>query len=155
MILVNKVIKFEIIDNNVSFDDLKKYATKVYHGRPSMLLFKFSNNTVLVFKKLNGRIMGNPHKIYDVLNALPFSISNLTVQTCTFTHNLESEINLNKLNHAFKYEGELFPAAYLRLQNGAHVNLFHTGKVVITGAKTEKDAVDIINYIKQIINKVD
>lgn len=149
MKLVNKVIRFTVNDK-IPFEILTKYATKVYKGRPTMILFKNFDNTVIIFKSLKGRIMGNPNKMKETLDNLPFDIANVHVQTCTYTHDFNHEINLQKLNNSFHYEAELFPAAYSTIF-GAHVNIFHTGKIVVIGVKSHEIAEKIIASVEKMI----
>jgi len=91
------------------------------------------------------------------------------IQTITATHDVGRPINLQKLHMAIHekfnygasydmpgymnlYEAELFPALQLRIWGMAmHVNIFATGKCVITGLKHFDEACvvadDINNYV--------
>ncbi len=150
MKIVNKVVSFQINDA-ITYEEIKKkYATKVYNGRPTMLLLKTINNTIIIFQNLKGRVMGNPNTINETINDLPFKVSNVVIQTCTYTHSMTGEINLLKITYPFHYEGELFPAAYIKLMN-AHVNIFHTGKLVITGVKNDMNAFKIITLVESLL----
>lgn len=148
MKLVNKVSKFVVV--NKTYFELTKLAHKVYKGKPAMVVFKTSKNTILVFRSLKGRIMGEPGASSESLAKMPFNVINLEIQTLTYTHKLAHEINLLKLSHPFHYEGELFPAGYYK-DAGIHVNIFHTGNIVLTGVKTETQAKRTILLIETLI----
>lgn len=45
------------------------------------------------------------------------------------------------------YEPELFPAALISRWLPAHIAVFHNGKVIITGLKSEEDADSIIQTL--------
>lgn len=52
--------------------------------------------------------------------------------------------NIHTSNHHLCYEPELFPAALLSQWLPVHIAIFHNGKVIITGLKSEKEAEDIL-----------
>ena len=145
MKLVNKVVSFTVL---TKFEDIK--ADKIYSGRPTMSVIKIQRNTIIIFKNLRGRIMGNPDDIDSSLLLLPFKITNIAIQTLTYTHTLPHEINLLKLSHPFHYEGELFPSGYIKFHN-CHVNIFHTGNLVLTEIRSHLHAIKIINTIESLI----
>lgn len=50
------------------------------------------------------------------------------------------------------YEPELFPAALISRWLPVHVAVFHNGKVIITGLKSEKHANDILDSLIQFVH---
>lgn len=55
--------------------------------------------------------------------------------------------NIHVSNHKLCYEPELFPAALISCWLPVHVALFHNGKVIITGLKSEKQADSILDTL--------
>lgn len=51
--------------------------------------------------------------------------------------------NIHASNHDMCYEPELFPAALISHWLPVHVAIFHNGRVIITGLKSEQQA-DVI-----------
>ena len=151
MFVVNKVIRFKI-SSYLDYKDLYKFATKIYVGRPTMIKIKINGNTVIIFRNMKGRIMGSSENMNETLSSLPFDVEDVKIQTLTFTDSISQTINLWKLNLPFFYEGEIFPAAaYIKFQDGAHINIFHTGKLVLTGVKSEDEATKIFENVKKLL----
>ena len=70
-------------------------------------------------------------------STLPFNIINVTIQSITVTCDYGEPININALkkttsNH---YEPEMFPSLRLACFNPICVNVFSSGKIVITGLR--------------------
>ena len=65
--------------------------------------------------------------------------------TMSAVHDLGCTLLLNEvaLYMGGSYEPELFPAAMFK-KEGIHYTCYHTGKIVITGIKTEKDVWDLL-----------
>jgi TATA-box binding protein (TBP) (component of TFIID and TFIIIB) len=99
--------------------------------------------TLLIFTSLRFRLMGKGEAhmqlLEDFLLRLPWTIRVATrIQVnMTVTHQLEQCVNLHKLSHnnRFSTELELFPAAKFIHNGSEHVNVFHTGRLVITGVR--------------------
>jgi len=68
-----------------------------------------------------------------------------TVQNIVATANLGSKIDLNKMATTltkFTLEPEQFPGAIYKSPHGPTCLIFASGKIVIAGAKTEKQGID-------------
>lgn len=98
-----------------------------------LILFRDSNNA---------RIMGCKQLFTceQVAQLVPRQIKakHIAVQTCTLRITFDESIRLSELHNKLTsrqsiYEPELFPAMRLRGFNPMCVNVFHTGKCIITG----------------------
>ena len=73
-------------------------------------------------------------------DTLPFEIIDIQLQSITITLDLNTKINLFKLAKLLSkeamFEPELFPALRVLTYNPLCVNMFSSGKVVITGIRT-------------------
>ena len=125
----------------VSLEDLVPYASKFYNHKPRMVTYCKEGVTILIFTSLKVRLMGKgeSHKrvLHEFLRSLPWK-ARIGEMNCTMTvsHSLEMCINLHKLDRRhFQVELELFPAASLIHSGREHVNVFHNGKVVVTGVR--------------------
>lgn len=77
-------------------------------------------------------------------------MSNLTVDNLVISAQLNEQLtfsNIHMSNHHLCYEPELFPAALLNQWHPVHVAIFHNGKVVITGLKSESQANTILDCL--------
>lgn len=77
-------------------------------------------------------------------------ISHLSVDNIVISTQLNKNItfaNIHASNHDLCYEPEIFPAALISHWLPVHVAVFHNGKVIITGLKSEKQADDILDSI--------
>ncbi len=86
-------------------------------------------------------------------NALPvIKIQNLVVSV-----DLHASIDLYALSDNIKevdYEPEQFPGAIFRIANPKSVLIiFKNGKMICTGAKTEKDIKEVLNYVSKVLSK--
>ena len=67
-------------------------------------------------------------------------MSNLTVDNLVISTQLSEHVtfsNIHSSNQDLSYEPELFPAALISQWLPVHVAVFHNGKVIITGLKSE------------------
>ena len=55
-------------------------------------------------------------------------------------------------NHELTYEPELFPAMLINRWLPVHVAVFHTGKVIITGLKSETDVCPMIDKVSDYLH---
>ena len=105
--------------------------------------------TLLVFKSGKCRIMGS--KTVDIGNMNLPNCSNIRLQSITVTFKLGHTLNLIGMHDAnlstTRYETELFPALHLRTYYPIHVNIFSSGKVVLTGVTLEHVIEDIVDEI--------
>ena len=146
-------------ENKIKLEDLIPYTTKFYNHRPRMIKYHKNGITILVFTSLRFRLMGKGdiHKqiLQDFLHMLPWK-SHVGEMTCSMTvsHQLPvKHINLHKLDRRyFQVEMELFPAAKLIHKGHEHVNIFHSGKLIITGVRELPSIVPLIDHIMLHIN---
>ena len=106
---------------------------------PQMHIHKCHDGiTIIIFKTGKCRIMGCKTPLSTLTN-LPYNIHLQCIQSATATYDYGSLINLQALSlhtpHVM-FEPELFPAARLQQFNPLCVNVFASGKIVITGLKT-------------------
>ena len=124
----------------VRLEDLEKYSTKFYSHRPRMIKYRKHGITILIFTSFKFRVMGkgdhHARILEEFLHSLPWksTISEMT-RNMTVSHHLpNTNINLHKLDRDhFQVEMELFPAAKLIHAGSEHVNVFHSGNIVMTG----------------------
>jgi len=131
----------------------KGYTTENLDGlqfsyRPNQCVLKYPNYTIIMFQNGKCRIMGCKGPLREE-EELPFKIIVEKIQSVTVTTTLGMTINLQKLAEKTNcmYEPEIFPGLRLIKFNPLCVNVFHSGKLVITGLKT-LDFYDIVNIIK-------
>ena len=77
-------------------------------------------------------------------------ISTLTVDNLVISAQLSESVNLSNIhssNQHLRYEPELFPAAFINCWPPVHVALFHNGKVIVTGLKSEEQANVILDSL--------
>ena len=82
-------------------------------------------------------------------------ISNLTVDNLVIAAQLSEHIsfsNIHVSNHELCYEPELFPAALISRWLPVHVAVFHNGKVIITGLKSETQALVILDSLIEYVH---
>jgi transcription initiation factor TFIID TATA-box-binding protein len=83
-----------------------------------------------------------------------------TIQNIVTSADLGTVINLNKIAIGFnleqiEYEPEQFPGLVYRLTNPkVVVLLFGSGKLIITGGKTEENAKDAVQSILQSLTSI-
>ena len=117
--------------------------------RPKQCVLKYPEYTIIIFPNGKCRIMGCKKPLEE---ELPFKIIIEEIQSVTVTTSIEKGINLQKMSTKSKsmYEPELFPGLRLIEFNPLCVNVFHSGKIVITGLKTS-DFYDHVNKIKSYV----
>ena len=137
--------------DGLTLEELAPYAHHFYQHRPRMIKYRESGVSLLVFTSMQFRLMGGGENhlrvLQKFLQRLPWhgavQARNVLLSTMTVTHQLEqTSINLHRLGQQspqhFVVELELFPAAAWINRGGGreHVNVFHTGCVVITGVQS-------------------
>ena len=116
--------------------------------RPCQCVLRYPEYTIILFMNGNCRIMGCKKPLDTT--TLPLNIVVERIQSVSVTIDLKQSINLYSLSKSVPctYEPEILPALRLSNFNPLCVNVFHTGKVVITGLKT-------LQYDKIVKNVVD
>ena len=108
-----------------------------------MICYKSHGICILIFTTLSVRIMGAGGKHLHVFNKLISLIPNIQItqqprlMTYTVCHQLtHRNIVLRGLDTTrFDVTLELFPAATFRHDGKEHINIFASGKLVITGVR--------------------
>ena len=128
----------------------EKLDTLQFTYKPKQCVLKYLNYTIIIFPNGKCRIMGckKPLESKD----LPMNIIVERIQSVTVTDSFEMTINLQKLSEKVicTYEPEIFPGLRLIRFNPLCVNIFHSGKLVITGLKT-LNFFDDVNMIKTYV----
>jgi TATA-box binding protein (TBP) (component of TFIID and TFIIIB) len=128
--------------------------SKLYTGRPTMLKYRVEGITILLFRSGNVRLMGGGTNHSQALDHILRILTNASLQSplklmsMTWVYHLPFKINLHMLDYpTFMTELELFPASKFLHNGKEHANIFSSGKVVITGTKSEPVA--LINKIRE------
>lgn len=82
-------------------------------------------------------------------------ISNLTVVNLVISTHLSESITFAHItcsNHELCYEPELFPALFINRWLPVHVAIFHNGKVIITGLKSETQVSPMLDSITDYLH---
>ena len=145
-----------LIPPNLQLKDLEPFATQYYNHRPTMIKYYHDGVTLLIFTSFKFRLMGagNQHLfvLSKFLEMLPVKIE-IGEYHVTYTVSYQlpiKHVNLHKLSpEYFHYEPELFPSAYLRHEGREHVNIFASGKTLMTGIR---DLARVNVLIQQIMN---
>jgi len=152
--------KLSILQKNIQLEDLKPFTSKFYNHRPRMLKYNKDGISILIFTSLCFRIMGKGEKheqvMQEFIRSLPWSCHvSILSKSMTMTYQLPIyHINLHNLNRDyFQVELELFPAAKLLHSQKSHVNIFHSGKVVLLGMRSVEHALRLIANVMECINK--
>ena len=136
-ILLNNVLKLEVpLKNYKNFIVLKdKYTYSIFKTNAN------SENHINITK------IPNLNKIQDSIDNLKrfldFSVKNLKVDNIIATLKLGKSIDLvsvceKKLFKSMKYNNEKFPGLFVKFEQGTAI-LFHSGKIVLVGCKSEVD----------------
>ena len=146
---VNCRIDLEVIHQ------LHPNSTKLYRGRPEMLVMTLSNNrNVQMFRKGKIQILGCiPNdvaekmtnevimKLKEVVTMNLCQVTKMTVSNMVVSTQLKRKLCLRKIAMSdanLLHEIELFPAALIRKWHPVHIALFHNGKVIFSGFKVCK-----------------
>jgi transcription initiation factor TFIID TATA-box-binding protein len=145
-----------------------KYDLEYYGGKCGYLKDDKMRGRVTIF--LSGKMISTGSKsIRESVEQLVRAMDILTsekfiartkldpkVQNIVATANLGSKIDLNKMATTltkFILEPEQFPGAIYRSPHGPTCLIFASGKIVIAGAKTEKQAIDTETSLLKLQNK--
>ena len=115
--------------------------------KPKQCVLRYPEYSVIIFPNGKCRIMGCKKPLEN--KELPLKICVKEIQSVTVTTSVHMKINLQKLSEKSNciYEPEIFPSLRLVVFNPLCVNVFHSGKIVITGLKT-LDFYDCVNNRK-------
>ena len=147
--------------------DLVGRNGKLYRGRPTMLTCHIMTKRVQFFPNGTIQTLGGgvtPFHLYHlrkkVLQLLKLTILNLPVRqpiqlspwivnNCVYEFDFKRRFKFEKIScdKDFSYEPELFPAALISKWTPVHITLFSNGKGLVTGVKTETEA---MSYLQQL-----
>lgn len=143
----------------VFFDSIK--YLKRY---PTQIVIRIKNKfTCLIFTSGHIRFMGNCDlgSCNEFLNYIDFIhtsvITPLHKVSETICINTKRSINLfdfvskHCCSSLVKFEPEIFPAVSLHFWSPIHVNVFHTGKIIVLGKDASLFVPQIIDYINKTI----
>ena len=147
---------------------LYKDSSRLYRGRPEMLLLRMSNNrNVQLFRKGKIQILGalseetTEQMTIECLSKVRQLLPNFQLTPAT-TANMVLRVavphtvtrKLTSSNSSVCYEPELFPAILLTNWAPVHVHVFHNGKALITGVKSLGEAnfiyEDLLDFIHSL-----
>mgnify|MGYP001791423043 CR=1 FL=1 len=150
------------------FAPLYKDSSRLYRGRPEMLLLRMSNNrNVQLFRKGKIQILGalseetTEQMTIECLSKVRQLLPNFQLTPAT-TANMVLRVavphtvtrKLTSSNSSVCYEPELFPAILLTNWAPVHVHVFHNGKALITGVKSLGEAnfiyEDLLDFIHSL-----
>ena len=138
--------------------------TKLYGGRPEMVLVKMNNGRNLqIFRSGVIQILGAlshsdavsmryevKHRLKKLAKMENCQMSDLTLKNMVVSAQLSRNVSFRNIktgNKTIQYDGETFPAALITKWRPAHVSVFRNGKVVITGLKTQSHTYFILNSL--------
>lgn len=149
---------------------LYKNESKLYRGRPEMLVMRMKSNgrNLQLFRGGKVQILGPIVKkeaekmrrefilrLRRVTLMTKCQVTALTITNMVVSLQLPSVINLRNIlysNRDLSYEVELFPAALIRKWYPIHVALFHNGKMIVTGVKDVNLLNDIFNSTLKFVS---
>ena len=158
------------VDGGIVLEDVHHFypnTTKLYRGRPEMLIMKMKNGRNLqMFRKGKAQILGHVsegdaenmrHEFIAKLRRLKTMqsketrrVSEMIISNMVMSVQLKKKLCPNKVlwsdSNVF-HETELFPATLIRKWHPVHIALFHNGKVILTGLKSTSDFYNAMNLL--------
>lgn len=156
------MITIELVNINYQATLLEPIDPKLYRRIPptmAVISVQQFHCKIIAFKSGKCRIMGLKKPISQecVDNEFPIKLKLGPILSCTRAIDFQTgPLNLPKLSkllgtQAALYESEIFPALRLLQFTPLCVNIFHTGKCVITGLKSTSINWDMIFKIQQCL----
>jgi len=148
-----------------------KDITKLYRGRPEMLVMKMTNGrNVQLFRGGKIQILGRHdhevaeemrreciEKLRKIEKMANLQVSAISIVNMVVKFQLRRPICLRKIRksdaHLF-YEVELFPAALLTKWRPIHIALFHNGQVIVTGIKSLDQVTSIMKNLNDYLSQI-
>ena len=139
--------------------------SKLYTGRPEMLLMKMKNKrNIQIFRGGTVQILGRltdeeaeemRHEFVMKLRKVKWmqnsKVTPIMIKNLVMRAQILKEIplhNINWSNSQIMYEAELFPAALIQKWKPVHIAAFHNGKVIFTGLKSLNQFHSIFSELK-------
>jgi len=162
VINVMRIMEANAPINLECFHQEYKECTKIYRGRPEMVVMKMTNaRNMQLFRGGKIQILGlvshvsaesmrhecikRLRKLKPNIQVSPMKIVNLVVKFQL--KNPPVLRNIVKSDSSLFYEAELFPAALLSKWRPIHVAMFHNGQVIVTGIKCMSQIHDIMKKL--------
>ncbi len=155
--IVNKNYRTKLT-SKFTFNELANLLpnSRLYY-KPRMIRIRTAEKyTILIFNSLTTRIMGrgDNHQgaLEETVKDFLQIINPIILQSMTLIYNINRPINLHRLNPKYFLNlMELFPSCIMCDTLKAHVNVFASGKIVMTGIKSHLQAYEIIADINKKI----
>ena len=166
------VMRVMTLDHTIPLEEVHRAfpnITKLYRGRPEMLLMKMKNGrNVQLFRGGKAQILGRVNdadaasmrlecveKLQTMSTMRQVRVTTMNQSNLVISVRLEKALSLQKIasiDSDFFYETELFPAALIRTWHPVHISVFHTGTLIFTGLKSVKQLdtllPDVISCLK-------
>jgi len=137
-------------DRNLEFKSYPSYISFVY--KYNFIFFKSSKNNTnhvnITKLKLNDDIFKAIRILESILNE---TVLSHRVDNITATYNFHQFIDLENILSRFSkatYNAERFPGMFIKCDDGNAI-IFHSGKTVLLGCKSEKQIWNVINFVRQ------
>lgn len=146
--------------HNVEYNPKRFSALVLRKRNPSMTCLVFSTGRIVMtgLKTESDAPVAfrSIKKMFTKLGYLPKGSGTLRIQNIVATFNVMRKLSLVMFNAKFYnqciYEPELFPGLSFRMrQEKCTLLIFQSGKVVITGARCERDAVSCYTKILPVL----
>jgi len=153
------------VNGGIVLEDINRTfpnITKLYRGRPEMVLMKMTNGRNLqMFRKGKVQILGRVSDEEAENMRLEFiaklrqintttkmkQVTEMTISNMVMSVQLKRKVCLNKIpwsdSNVF-HEVELFPAALIRKWSPIHIALFQNGRVIATGLKSASEFFNVM-----------
>lgn len=143
-------------------------CTRLYRGRPEMVVMTMTNGrNVQLFRGGKIQILGCiPSavaesmrdelivKLRKVKSMETSQVSEMVISNMVMSAQLEKKVclqNIASSSAILFHEIELFPAVLIRKWHPVHIAIFHNGKVILTGLKSEKEFHDITPLLSSFL----
>lgn len=151
--ITNQNYKGKINSNGKTLSEFSTIWDGKLYYKPRMVVVAYEDKKILIFNSFKIRIMGKGENHRDILRNT-FKAYDIELMSMTVKIDLGFSINLHKQYHNKIINTlELFPALNLRTHNKIHVNIFASGKCILTGVRHILDIYLIRLKLLKYINK--
>lgn len=151
--ITNTNYKGKIESKNKTLIDISREWKGKLYFKPRMVLIKYEDKKILIFNSFKVRIMGKGENHIEILRNI-FNAYDIKLMSMTIKIELGFMINLNKqYSNKIINTLELFPALKFKTHNNVHVNIFASGKCILTGIREIHDIYLIRLELLRTINK--
>ena len=145
-------MNYKIVNTNYMGHVIQDINHLKFRHHPTMAVIKCEEGTLIVFKNKRCRLMGMK-KPLSTLDKIPIKIHIERVMSRTIMIDYGKTINLYKFKRDF-YEPEIFPAVKLKKFAPINVNIFGSGKIIVTGVKSKECSRLVRNIIQHIDDQI-